>query len=295
MKSVIILVAAIGVAVFRPAKAQDIEYVSSTLQSGGILSITVSDGYAFCSIGHLLLTFSVSDPASPTLVNSSPTLGGDGALLRGNYIYFTRIYNVNPQVQLVDISDPLNPVEIIRFSGYSDDIYVDSSYIYITRSGPGLFIFDNSDPSNPVEISSINTPNLAHGLDVVGQYAYIADFDSGLTVIDVGDPYNPNIVGRYDGPFTGSHRLVDVSALGDYAYVADNASGLQVIDISSGFTPGTLHLVNTPAGYGLIGSIGQGCFLGDQSLFIKTDNVIVKSGHPERSARLHHLIEGLAL
>lgn len=237
MKSVIILIAATGIALFQPAAAQDIEYISSALESGEITSISVSGDYAYCSIGRLLLTLSVSDPASPSLVNSSPTLGGDGAVIRGNLIYFIRYYDINPRVQIVDISAPSNPVEIICFSGFSNDIYIGSGYIYLARSGAGLYIFDNSNPSDPVQISSINTPGLAHGIDVIGQYAYIADFDSGLTIVDVVDPYNPNIVGRYDDPSLGNHRFLDIAVSGGYAFVADSYFGLRVFDVSNPANP----------------------------------------------------------
>ncbi len=237
MKYGIIFVAVIGVAFFHSAKAQDIEYISSALEAGQITSISVSGDYAYCSIGHLLLTLSVSDPTSPSLVNSSPGLGGDGAVLNGNLIYFIRYYDVNPQVQIVDISDPINPIEITRFSGFSYDIYVDSSYLYLTRAGAGLYLFDNSNPFDPVQISSINTPGRAKGVDVTGQYAYIADGDSGLTIVNVADPYNPNIVGRYDNPSLGGHRFRDISVSGDFAFVADSYFGLRIFDVSNPATP----------------------------------------------------------
>lgn len=247
MKSVIIFAAAVGVAVFRPARAQDIEYVSSTLHSGFITSVTVSGDYAYCAVSHLLLTLSVSDPSSPTLINASPGLGGDGAFLFGNYLYFTRIFYSNTRVQMVDISDPANPAEILQFSGFSTDIYVDSSYIYLARDHAGLYIFDNSDLFNPIWISSIHTPGAPGGIDVIGQYVFIADLDSGLTVVNATDPYYPTIFGRYDDPSLGNHQFADISVSGDYAYIADRRVGLRIFDISDPSAPQYCSYLGLPS------------------------------------------------
>jgi hypothetical protein len=244
MTSRIILLTVICIICFSLASAQDIEYVSSALHSGGITSITVSGDYAYCSIGRLLLILSVSDPTSPTLVKSSPGLGGDGALLRGDYIYFTRIYNSYPQVQLVDITEPENPVEVLRFGGAAEDIFIDSSYIYLASPNYGLQIYDNSNPLNPVAISSIHTIRITEGVDVVGHYAFIADFDSGLTVVDVADPFNPYLIGHYNGSSLGDHRFMDISVSGNYAYVADMNLGLRVFDISDPASPQYLSSAN---------------------------------------------------
>ena len=159
--------------------AQDIQYVSTALPWGNITSLTVSENYAYCSVSHLLLTFSLSDPTHPILVNSSPGFGGDGGILYGNYIYFAST-NDNFGTQVVDISNPLNPTEVVNFDAPSQDIYADSSYLYIAASNQGFRIYDNSDPRNPAPISSIYTRQYAEGLDVVGHYAYIADYDAGL-------------------------------------------------------------------------------------------------------------------
>jgi hypothetical protein len=217
--------------------AQEIEYVSSTLQSGGISAIVVSGDYAYCSLRRFLLTLNISDPTSPTLVASSPGLGGENAILRGNYIYFTRVYDYNPQVEIVDISEPTNPIEVLQFSGFAEGIFIDSSFIYLARENLGLCIFDNSNPTNPVQISTIRTHGSTEGVTVSGGYAYIADFDSGLTIVNVADPYFPSLAGRHNSNVLGSHRFIDIAVFGDYAYVADMYFGLRVFDVTNPALP----------------------------------------------------------
>jgi hypothetical protein len=66
-------------------------------------------------------------------------------------------------------------------------------------------------------VGSVDTPDVAHGVAVVGVHAYVADRASGLQVIDISDSRNPEIIGSVDTP--GDAWGVDV--LGGFAYVTD--------------------------------------------------------------------------
>ena len=86
MKSGAIIIAAFTFIITHAVKAQDIDYVSSTLQSGSISSISVVGDYAYCSVGRLLLTLSVSDPSTPTMQNTArgpEAMGSQGGPRQG--------------------------------------------------------------------------------------------------------------------------------------------------------------------------------------------------------------------
>jgi hypothetical protein len=64
----------------------------------------------------------------------------------------------------------------------------------------GLRVIDVSNPAAPVEVGSIDTPDLACDVSVVGGLTYVADGTSGLRVVDVSDPAAPVEVGSIDTP-----------------------------------------------------------------------------------------------
>ncbi|MCK4306458.1 MAG: hypothetical protein KAY24_19610, partial [Candidatus Eisenbacteria sp.] len=63
-----------------------------------------------------------------------------------------------------------------------------------------LQIIDISDPSNPVLAGSYDTPDQARGVAVSGNLAFVADDHSGLQIIDISNPSSPVLAGSYDTP-----------------------------------------------------------------------------------------------
>ena len=91
-------------------------------------------------------------------------------------------------------------------------------------------------------IGSVDTPDIAYGVTVVGTVAYIADAKSGLQVIDVSNPASPKIIGSVDTPGTA----FDVTLVDNMAYVASGSCGLQVVDLSNPASPQIIGAVDTP-------------------------------------------------
>lgn len=83
-------------------------------------------------------------------------------------------------------------------------------------------------------IGSVDTPDYAMGVTVVGDKAYVANWGSGPQVIDISNPESPQIIGSVDTP---SLVTPGVTVVGDKAYVTDYYDGLQVIDISDPQNP----------------------------------------------------------
>jgi hypothetical protein len=221
LHSIILLLAVV------PSYSQNIEYLSSTLYSGEFTAVAISGDYAYCTIKRNLFIYSIGDPSSPDLVKVIPCLGGDGAYLHGNLIYFTQTSGYRPNVQIVDISDPLNPLEVNEIT-WAYDIAFDSNYIYLARNSAGLDIYDNTNPQNPVLVSNIHTHDHTRGVVVRGNYAYVADAGRGLTVVSIADRLNPIMVGN-NNP---SAMLVDADTSWYYIYAADSYYGLRVFDIT---------------------------------------------------------------
>ncbi|MCH8067730.1 MAG: hypothetical protein IID16_00450, partial [Candidatus Marinimicrobia bacterium] len=145
----------------------------------------------------------------------------------GNIAYF----GIEGTLEVVDISDPANPVELgkVLTTSVVQGVTVSGSYAYVANGDAGLRIIDVSTPSSPQEVGFFDTGGNAFGVAVSGSYAYVADRVDGLRIIDVSTPSSPQEVGFFD---TGG-MAYGVAVSGSYAYVADRWDGLRIIDIST--------------------------------------------------------------
>ncbi len=143
--------------------------------------------------------------------------------------------------QIVDVSDPTNPVKIGAVSPnpleFIVSIDVQGDYAYLGTWNYGLKVIDISDPSNPVETGSwapVSPPIMFSDIKARGQYVYIVDQAAQfLRVIDVSDPYNPVEVSNL-----GFQSSVYALYLQDqYAFVSGGNNGLYVVDISDATNP----------------------------------------------------------
>ncbi|MDM3856987.1 MAG: FG-GAP-like repeat-containing protein, partial [Aphanizomenon gracile PMC649.10] len=166
----------------------------------------------------------------------SPLLVGNLQIV-GNYAY---VATGSDGLEIIDISDPTNPIIKGRWnynitsgpvtSGYVYSVQVIGNYAY-AASIRGLEIIDISNPTAPTLKGNYNVSGFSRGVQVLNDYAYMAAGDLGLQIIDISNPSNPTLKGNYD---TGPAN--DVQVIGNNAYVAD-VSGLQIIDISNPSNP----------------------------------------------------------
>ncbi|MDM3863116.1 MAG: choice-of-anchor L domain-containing protein, partial [Aphanizomenon gracile PMC644.10] len=165
----------------------------------------------------------------------------------GNYAYERKYdtYSNTSGLEIIDISDPTNPIIKGRWnynitsgpvtSGYVYSVQVIGNYAY-AASSRGLEIIDISNPTAPTlkgnyNDSVWNVSGFGRRVQVLNDYAYMAAGDSGLQIIDISNPSNPTLKGNYDTGYANN-----VQVIGNNAYVAD-VSGLQIIDISNPSNP----------------------------------------------------------
>jgi hypothetical protein len=80
-------------------------------------------------------------------------------------------------------------------ANFAFDVTVEGNYAYVAGN-PGLCVIDISDPMNPVQRGFVYAPSTARAIDVSGDIACLADMGAGLQVVDVSDPDHPQIVGE---------------------------------------------------------------------------------------------------
>ncbi|NQT33795.1 hypothetical protein HQ587_01290 [bacterium] len=133
------------------------------------------------------------------------------------------------------------------------DVVVVDGLAYVAAGCSGLQIVDVSDPENPVVVGYWEYINEACGVAVSDEYAYVADggiwnedefgyVGGGLRVISVDDPEHPEEVGYYNTP----GRAEGVTVSGDYAYVADGGGSLRVISVADPEQPEEVGFCDTP-------------------------------------------------
>jgi hypothetical protein len=194
-----------------------------------IVDVFVRDNFAYLAHAPTpgLIILDISDLSNPTFLgNCSLPAGAGRVFVRGDYAYLIDSYWNTGHLQIIDVSDPTNPIRTGGYAedwGYISDIFVAENYAYIPAFG--LNIIDVSDPENPSLAGSYFTR--CWKLFVESDYAYIAGgYEDVLKIFEVSDPANPVLVASYDTPGMPS----DVFVANGYIYLADGGSGLLILE-----------------------------------------------------------------
>jgi hypothetical protein len=139
----------------------DVANPSLPVQMGAVAdsgdAVVIADGHTFVGGAGPLNVYDVSDPSHPVLVNS---LGGPtyDMYVRRNLLFCAM--GASPtRFSILNVSDPLNIIEVSRLSGYAGDgVYANDSFAFVSciRDHVGLFVFDVSDSSRPTMRDSID-------------------------------------------------------------------------------------------------------------------------------------------
>ncbi len=169
------------------------------------------------------------------------------------------IADKNRSFQILDVSDPANPIGLSSFvtAGGVYGEALSGNIAYVTNSLMGIRILDVTDPSNPNEISSLSTPGFTWEVTASGDFIYISDRWDGMVIVDVSNPANPFQIGA----IVLADQILDVEVAGDYAYAAAYGAGLRVIDISNKSNPVEVGFFNTPG-------LAYGVFLDGNTLYV---------------------------
>lgn len=174
----------------------------------------------------------ISEPKNPQLVDFYYTESHPFAIAqRGNYLFVGVARN--PMFQVLDLSNPTEPIVIGRASLTGEypptAIDIESNWAYISLATLGFSIVDISEITEPYEQSNIELENGYYTAEVTvrNEYAYVSA-GTGLSIINVADSMNPLEKGFFP---TGSGAL-RLRVDGDYVYLAESSAGLWIIDVS---------------------------------------------------------------
>lgn len=247
-----------------------------------------------------LLTFNVSDPAAPVLLDQYDIGGVFRKLDVQGHLAFVADYG--SAFRVFDVSDPTN-IEFTDSRGlsYATDVCVAGDVAYIADGPSGVYVYNVSNPYNiPGPITSFGPPTEnVTALWVQGYHLYVVTQTSGaggLLIYDIRDISSPTLVRRWT-PVTTNHY--DVFVDGDSLYLADGLGYVEVWNVTNPFTAYYSDFIHysseKPTGvwgfgpYLLAGLYGTGI-----DLINTTDiyNMAVISSHPSPKAALQVTVHG---
>lgn len=198
----------------------------------GIDKVVIAGNYAYV-LDHSFHIIDISDPSKPTLSGTFEhnDIANDVAI-NGEYAYivYSRTGEIRQGLKILDISNPVNPVQIGSLD-ISDqyEIVFKENYAYVLNN-TRLKIINVVNPSNPHQIGQFDVEGKrAVGFTIYGDFAYVANWSDGLRIIDITDPLNVFEAGFYN---IGTNAE-SVSVSGEFVYVASGYDGLQVIDMAN--------------------------------------------------------------
>ncbi len=155
------------------------------------------------------------------------------------------VVGLNDGSAFVDVTDPVNPVEIKRIPGNKSswrDLKYWDRHVYVgTEAAMGVQVISVDDPDNPTLINSIRDFDSSHNLYVADGYLYAVGTGGGqqrhdLWIYDLADPAKPKLVGTWDWDY-----LHDIHVYKDKLYGMGISSGfIYIVDVSNKSNPRTL-------------------------------------------------------
>jgi hypothetical protein len=220
---------------------------------GAVHAVAIKGQYAYAGIGPRLVLVSISSPAHPERIATSPLLAdvvqGVAVSATASYVY---VAARSAGLQVMRVQDGA-PTTLVLVSVYSLPereqamaLALDGDYVYLvtqvsTAEGDvygRLHIVDARNPQQLVAVAQYQPPSadVLKGVTVAGGYAYLAAYSTGLLVLDVRNRQNPTQI----GVLTTDGYAHDVAIDGQYAYVVTEYQ----LQGTLGYAGGGLHQVD---------------------------------------------------
>jgi len=194
------------------------------------------NGLLYVADGWELSVYDLTDPTAPGSLGAA-VLNPIRIAVNG-----TNVYGACHEdgLQVVDVSDPTNPVETgsIPATGWTLSVAVSESLMFAPGRGGEIRVFDTSSPSNPIQISVAETQGPMWDLDVAGDVLFVAT-GSAFRRIDISDPHMPVEIGAL------GNGAIGMEISGDHIYLAASDK-LEIFDISNPASPSFRGRVTLP-------------------------------------------------
>jgi hypothetical protein len=193
----------------------------------------------------------VTQPSLPVTVATADTVGRFDIKTWGHYVYTVDgNYGFNGRDgDIIDISDPHNPVAVGRFPAGHNLFVDDQGFLY--RTFPGLEIFDlKPDPTQPRHVWG-KVATEGHDATVVGDRLYDFHGHDGTFIYDVTSRSSPVLLGSITDTTIAFHHSGWPTGSGNYLFICDEfalapSPDITVWDISDPSTPWRVAEIGDP-------------------------------------------------
>jgi len=225
---------------YTPAlRVLDVSDLSNPVQVGGVFDFTAvdlaTDGeylyatrFSVDTQLYYLHVYDLTDPTSPvemsTMTLSHHILEVEYA---NGHLFAVEFYDTG--VHIINVTDPNNPFEDAFYPvDWSEDIWIQGNYAYVTSFLEGLLVLDISEPATPTLAGSFYEVFQFGDVAVSGGLAFVSTGTTGehhVRLYDVSDLDNIHELDRIALP----GDVWNLTAQGNYAYVTGGYTGLQII------------------------------------------------------------------
>lgn len=203
----------------------------------------VRDGYAYISTDKRLIILDVSDSMSPVdVTNASLEETGSWDMdMNGNYLYLAGNYQDGMDyyedfLKTIDITDPMNPVELayLKLSDSNGSIEVSEKYAVISDGS----IYDISDPETYVKKGQLSGENFIKGVHIKGDTVYFAT-PGNLNSVSI----NEGVVGDTVHLFNSISNVKGFHFNGKTLYLTEEFKTLSIYDVTDPYAPQFINAV----------------------------------------------------
>lgn len=174
---------------------------------GSLGNVVLKDSVAIVTSDYGLMTFDISDPTEPTMLDHVPVRESwypTEISLSGDIVCLQDIlwHQLGPPL-LFDISNPSNiePLTELPLRDYIRSCVIYESYLYVIDGGHHLYVWDITNPDEPEAIDTVETyPNELQIFDdmlVAGFFGYSDPNYNRLEFFSLENPEHPELLGRY--------------------------------------------------------------------------------------------------
>jgi hypothetical protein len=204
--------------------------------------VHVVENIAYMGNGNYFQIYNVSDKLNPALLGEVKLTGIVHQIVIHNNLAFVAIKEEDEDdqdLQIVDISDPANPVLLglheRQFSSIVSILPV-HNYIYLLMSGY-FEVIDVSDPANPIKIENAFFDSGIKQGTLRDNLVYAANSRTGLQIFDISDPANIFKVSELALGDTTQLDPYSIEIRDNYAFLGVRGTGLVIVDISDPANP----------------------------------------------------------
>lgn len=219
------------------------EYPASPEGSGSSRPLIAGDKL-YQATGKTLRTFSLADPAHPSLVKEvdlKPLYKSDffddaiRVQIHAGLLYLSITRGTSSPTYTL-VVDPADDMKLVKSMDFDYMEMSQSAPLVATRIDDKSFlaqIYDITDPFNPVKKGEIDVGDDNNRFAFEGTRLHVIS-DRKYSLVDVTDPAAPKILGAKDVQNWGPLAVV---GRGDAAYIAVNELGVQTVDLTTPTAP----------------------------------------------------------